>query len=56
MASPTAAWARGETEPGDARLTKAPRALNACLAVSLAPFRALLDSASPPPPPPPVFL
>ena len=59
IASPTAAWARGETEPGDARLTKAPRALNACLAVSLAPFRALLDSASPPPPPPPpppVFL
>ena len=53
MASPTAAWARGETEPGDARPTKAPRALNACLAVSLAPFRALLDSASPPPPPPP---
>mmetsp|Transcript_10295 Transcript_10295/g.42593 ORF Transcript_10295/g.42593 Transcript_10295/m.42593 type:complete len:360 (-) Transcript_10295:194-1273(-) len=55
-ASPTAAWARGETEPGDARPTKAPRALNACLAVSLAPFRALLDSASPPPANERVFL
>ena len=46
IASPTATCACVVTHPVDARLTNAPRALSACLAVSLAPPRARLDSPS----------